>query len=166
VAWIFLVITGQSPLLHQPAEASFNDPAAWQHDEAFLIFELLDDAQAKARPMAEEPAHTLHELLEFPCITTIGEDHEQGHEAVAEHAQEQFGSIAILHAGGRNHCAEQRPVGVGEHMTLAALDLFARVVAAAQSRKLPAFDALAVDDSGAGQGVFLAAGVSWCATPR
>jgi len=51
-------------------------------------------------------------------------------------------------------------------MTLAALDLFARVVAAAQSRKLPAFDALAVDDSGAGQGVFLAAGVSWCATPR
>ncbi|MDB6137841.1 MAG: hypothetical protein JWO94_913 [Verrucomicrobiaceae bacterium] len=43
--------------------------------------------------MAEEPAHAPYELLKFPGITAIGENHQQGHEAVAEEAQEQPGPI-------------------------------------------------------------------------
>ncbi len=154
MAGILLVIARQTPLLHQPAEAALNDPASGQHDEALLVFELLDDAQAKARAVAEEPAHALHELLKLPGITTIGEDHQQVQEAVAEQAQEQLRAIAVLHACRGDHHAEHESIGVGEHMAFAALDLLARIVTAAQRRKLPAFDALAVNDSGAGHGVF------------
>ncbi len=85
----------------------------------------------KLAPCPEEPAHALHKLLELPGITAIGEDHEQPQQAVAEHAQEQFGSIAVLHAGGDDNHTEHESMGVGEHMAFAALDLFACIVAAA-----------------------------------
>jgi hypothetical protein len=153
VAGIFLVIRCQPPLLDQPGEALFDHPASRQYDEALLVFELLDDTQPKARAMAEEPAHALHKQLEFPGITAISEDHEQSPEAVAEQAQEQLGSIAVLYARSGGDHAQQQSIGIGEHMPFAALDLFACVVTTAQSRQLLAFDALAIDDSGAGEGV-------------
>lgn len=137
VAWTFLVIARQTPLFHQPAKAALNDPASRQHDEALLVFGFLDDDKPKTHAITKESAHALHELLKFAGIPTVGEDHQQPHEAVAKHAQTQPGSIAILNAGGRDHRAEQQSVGVGEHMALSPLDLFARVVTTAQSRKLP-----------------------------
>ena len=155
MAWILFVIAGQAPRPLQPAEAPLNDRASRQHDEALMVFEFLDDAKPKSRAKTEEPAHALHKLLKFACITLVSEDHERPQETVAEHAQEQSGSIAVLHACRGDHPAEQQSVGVGEHMALAPLDLFARVVTTVHRRKLPAFDALAVDDSGAGQGFIL-----------
>ncbi len=154
MAWVLLMVACQAALFDQPAETAFDDPASRQHDEALLVFEFFDDAQPKAGAVAKEPAHALHEFFELTRVSAVGEDHQQAHEAVAEHAQEQLGSIAILNAGRRDHRAQQKTIGVGEHMTLATLDFFARVIAATQRRKLPAFDTLAVDDSGAGHGVF------------
>ena len=87
MAWILLVIACESALFHQPAEAPFDDPAPWQHDEALLVFEFFDDAQPKTRAMAEEPTHALHELFELPRVAAVGEDHQQAQEAVAEQAQ-------------------------------------------------------------------------------
>ena len=134
MAWVLLVIAGEAALLDEPAEAALDDPAPRQHNEALLIFELLDDAQPKVRAMTEELAHAAHEGFEFACVATIGEDHEQAQQAVAEHAEEQLGTIAVLHAGGRDHHTEQQAVGVGERVAFAALDLFARIVTGAQSR--------------------------------
>lgn len=148
------MIAGQPPLLDQPAEAALNDPASWQHHKALLVLQFPDDAQGEARAVAEECAHALHELLELSGIAAVSEDHQQPQQAVAEHAQEQPGAITVLHAGRCDHHPQQQTLGVGERMTFAPLDLFAGIVTAAQSRKLPAFDALAVDDSGAGHGVF------------
>ena len=131
---VLLVVAGEAALLHQPAEAAFDDPTPWQHDEAFLIFELFDDAQREARTVTEEAAHVLHEDFEFPCIATIREDHQQAQQAVAEQAQQQLRAIAVLHACWRDHHTKQQAVGVGERMALAPFDLLARVIAAAYSR--------------------------------
>ncbi len=59
---VLFMIARQTALLHQPAEAAFDHPAARQHDEVLLVCELLDDAQPKARAMAEEAAPSLHRL--------------------------------------------------------------------------------------------------------
>ena len=110
--------------------------------------------------------HAAHELFELPCVAAVSEDHQQARETVAEQALEQLCAIAVLHARRSDDRTQEQPVGIGEHMALAALDLFACIVAAAQRQKLPAFDALAVDDSGAGHGVFLASAGVWCAAPH
>ena len=154
VARVLLVITGEAALLDQPAEAALDHPAPWQHDEAFLVFEFLDDAQGEVRAHAEEPAHVRNELFELSGVAAVGEDHQQAHQVVAKEAQEHFGSVAILHARRCDHHAEEQAVGVGQSVALAPFDLFACVVAAARGGELPAFDALAVDDPGAGRGVF------------
>ena len=134
VAGVLLVVAGEAALFHQPAEAALDDPAPWQHDEALLIFKLFDDAQSEACAMSEELARAAHEGFEFACVAAVGEDHQQAQQAVAEHAEQQLGTIAVLHAGGCDHHAEQQAVGVGERVAFAALDLFARIVTGAQSR--------------------------------
>ena len=116
------------------AEAALDDPAARQHDEVLLVFELLDDAQPEARAMPEEPAHALHERFEFACVAPISKDHQQAQQAVAKHAQQQLRTITVLHARWCDHHAEEQTACVGERMAFAALDLFACVVTAAQSR--------------------------------
>ena len=67
VAWVLLMVTCQAALLDQPAEAAFDDPAPRQHDEALLVFEFLDDAQAKARAMTKEPAMRCTNCSSFPA---------------------------------------------------------------------------------------------------
>ena len=134
MARILLVVAGEAALLDQPAEAALDDPAAWQHHEALLVFELLDDAQGKARGVAEELPHVLHEGFEFSGVATVGEDDEQAQQAVAQQAQEQLRAVTILHAGGRDHHAQEQAARVGDRVALAPLDLFARVVATAQRR--------------------------------
>ena len=151
---VLLVVAREPPLLDEPAEAALNDPAPGQHDEAFLIFELLDDAQGEAPAHAEELPHLGDKLFELPGVAAVGENHQQAQQAVAEEAQEHLGSVAILHARRCDHHAEKQAVGVGQSVALAAFDLLACVVAAARGGELPALDALAVDNPGAGPGVF------------
>ena len=76
---------------------------------------------------------------------------------MAEHTEQQLRAIAVLHARGRDHHAEEQAVGIGQGVAFAALDLFAGIVAAAQRRELPAFDALTVDDRAPGLGFFFSA---------
>ena len=47
-----------------------------------------------------------------------------------EDVEELFRSIAILHAGSRHHHRQDQPEGIDEDMSLAAFDLFARIIAA------------------------------------
>lgn len=135
MAGVLLVISCQSPLLNQPAEAALNDPAAWQHHEALLVLKLLDDAKGKAGCVTEQPAHVLHEGFKLSGVATVGEDHEQVQEAVSKQAEQQFRAVTIPHTGGcDHHHAQQQAVGVSECVALAPFDLFACVVAAAYSR--------------------------------
>lgn len=155
MALVLLVVACEATLLHQPAEAAFDDPAARQHNETLLIFKLPDDTHDEAGCVPEKPPHALHEGIEFASVTAVGEDDDQVQEAEAQQAEQQLRAVTMLHAGGRDHHAQEQAVGVGKRMALAASDHFARGVAAAQSWSLPAFDRLAVDDSGAGRGVLI-----------
>ena len=161
MAWILLVIARQPPLFHQPAKTSLDDPAPGQHDEALLIFEPLDDGKSKTCPLPKARSHGAHEGFEFSCVTAIRENDQQAQKLVAEHAQENFGTITVLHAGRCHNHAQQQAVGVCQRVAFASFDLFARVVAAAGCRELAALDALAVDDPCAGRGVFFNPARTW-----
>ena len=134
MARVLLMIAGQAALFDEPAEASLDDPTARQHDEALLVFELFDDAQPKTRAMTEESSHAMHEGFEFACVAAIGKDHEQTEHAVAKHAQQELRSISVLHARWRDHDAQQQAIGVGERVTLATFDFFARIITTTHSR--------------------------------
>ena len=71
MARVLLVVAREPALLDQPAETPLNDPAPGQHDEAFLVFELLDDAECKVRAHAEELGLT--EIAELPFLTPSSE---------------------------------------------------------------------------------------------
>ena len=154
MARVLLVVACEPPLLDQPAKTPLNDPTPGQHDEAFLIFKFLDDAQSEVRAHAEEPPHLNDKFLKLPCVAAVCKDHEQAQKAVAEHAQEHFGSVSILHARRCDHHAEEQAIGIGQSVAFAPFDLFTCVVAAACGGELPALDGLAVDDPCAGRGVF------------
>ena len=106
MAWVLLVVTCEAALLDQPAEAALNDPATWQHHEALLVFEFLDDSQGKVRCVTEYPPHVLHEDFELPGVAAVGKDHQQAQEAVTKQAQQQLRSVTILHVGWRDHHAQ------------------------------------------------------------
>ena len=118
------MVACQSALFEQPAKNALDTPATWQHDETFLIFEPLDDAQARACAVTREPPE----------------------------AQEQLPAIAARHACSSNHHVEHESIGIGEHISFAPFDPFPCVVTTVQSHRLPALEALAVDDSDARHG--------------
>jgi hypothetical protein len=78
MAGVLRVVAGQAALLDRPAEAA-----------------LYDHARPEARAMSEEPAHAAHEGSKFSCAITIGEDHEQAREAVAERTQERLRAVTV-----------------------------------------------------------------------
>ena len=53
-----LVVLGQTPPPAEPAECSFNDPPAGQHDEAFRARDAADNDQRDAEQEAGELAET------------------------------------------------------------------------------------------------------------
>lgn len=65
---------------------------------------------------------------EVPGIAGIGEDGFHERKTGAGPFQHALGAIAILNVGGVDLDREQAPVGVGQDVTLAPVNLLARVV--------------------------------------
>ena len=96
-----------------------------------------------------------HPEFALPCVAPIGKDDFQSQVEVGKETEQDFGSVAVLHAGGRDDHSEQVSLGICKDMAFAAIDLFTRIVAAAGGGyRVGAFDALTVDDGDAGRSVF------------
>ena len=83
----------------------------------------------------------------FRRIAAIGEDVAQPREGASDRAQKRGCAVAILDIRRMDDRADQQSAGVGEDVSLAALDLLAGVEAARTTR-LGGFDRLAIDHPG------------------
>jgi hypothetical protein len=75
------------------------------------------------RPQRPDPLH------QRPGLGPVHPEVSQPRIPVPEALQELCRAIAVLHTGGRHDHRQDQPEGIDEEVTLAAFDLFARVVA-------------------------------------
>lgn len=161
VTGIALVVADQTAAFDQPAEGALFDPAPRQQDKTAGGIAAFNDLQGQPAGVPKEHSHPLHTSLQLALIAAVGEDQAQAQEQMAKHTEENFGPVAVLHTGRGDHQTGQIAPGVGQQVALASFDLFAGIVAAAPGGcGVGTFDALAVDDRGAGYGVFLPPRVS------
>lgn len=116
-----LVVLAQASVSLEPPEGAFHDPSLGQDHEARHVVAALDDFQNPA-PELSRPVDQLS------GIAAIGPDQLQPGEAAFEFGQHQLGSIAVLNVGRMHHHGQHQAEGVYDDMTLAAVDLLARVV--------------------------------------
>ena len=88
----------------------------------------------------------------FTRIPAIGKDRAQPGEAVTDAGEHVGRTVAVLDIGGVDDRPDQEALGVGEDMTLPALDLLARIITPWPAA-LRGFDALAVDHPGRRRGL-------------
>src|ERR1035441_5826369 len=135
------VVAVEPAVAPEPTEGSFHYPASRQHLER-MEFVALHDFQGAA-PQVHGP------LDQRARVAAIGPDMSDAaaHRlALTEEAGQQLSSaIAVLEIGGQHRHQQQQANRVHQDVTLASVDLLARVVASLVAR-LRASDALAVDD--------------------
>ena len=129
----------------EPSQCAFDDPASGQDDKPLFGIGAFDDLDG---PFADPP-EGVPELV--ASISTIGEDMAQPREALDDLGQHQRRTVTVLDVGGVDYRMDEIAVGVGQDVALAALGLFARIIAP-RSAAFRGFDALAVDYPGAGRG--------------
>ena len=117
-----LVVANEAAGLHDPREAALDDPAAADDDKALCagraLHDFQDDVGLGLRP-ADEPAGV-------PAIGIDPFDEGEAWTGAAEHA---LGAVAVLNIGRVDLDRQQAPVGVGQDVPLAPVDLLAGVIA-------------------------------------
>ena len=117
-----LVVAGEAAVLHDPGEGPLDDPAPWQHLEAFgrrvAADDLQDDVRLGLRPFDEATR-----------IATVGISTLDEGIPLARARQHAFAAVSILDVGAMDIHREKPTVGVGQDVALAPGDLLARVVA-------------------------------------
>jgi len=117
-----LVVLAQPSVSSEPREGSFHDPSLGQDDESRHVVAALDDLQG---PPPESP-RPVDQLARLPAV---GPDQLQpGESALEQGRQHQLGPVAVLDVGRMHHHGQHHPQRVYDDMTLAAIDLLARVV--------------------------------------
>lgn len=129
----------QPPVAAKPDECSLDDRAPRKQAKASGLIGSLDDGK---RPLPH-PGEGRCQL--FASVTAIGEDVAQPGEEIADRRQHADRAVAMLDVGAVHLGADQEPVGVGDDVALAPVDLLAGVVPA-RPAALGSFDRLAVDD--------------------
>ena len=109
----------------------------------------LDDLDGPFADLLERASQFL------PRVGAVGENMTQPRGRFAEQGEESRRAVAILDPGLVNHESEQQAIGIGDDMTLAPVDLLARVIAT-RTAAFRGFHRLRVDHAGRGRG--LAAG--------
>ena len=120
-----LVILAQASETHQPGKGSFHDPALGQDVKTFEFVAAFDDLQAPAGQSA-------HPGDELSRVTAISPNELQPAKAVKHKPLEnQLRSVAILQACAVDDHRQKQAQCIHDQVALAALDLLARIVAAA-----------------------------------
>ncbi len=154
VAGFALVIAHEAAGFHEPAKGALHHPALRQQLKSFRLVATFDDFERQAG-VPEEGSHLLHPGFQFSLIAAVRVDQPHAQKQMAEQTEQDLGSVPVLHAGGADVDAQEQPLGIGQDMAFASFDFLPRIVtAAAGPDGVRALDALAVDDPGAGQGVF------------
>jgi len=119
-----LVIAHQSPLAHQPAEGSLDDPAVRQNLESFGVIGAFYNLD---RQFMAKPLDPLGEV--FPGVATIHPEDAQPSEPAQDAAQQQLRAVAFSGAGRSNGHAEHQPQSIHQQVAFAAFDPLAGVKA-------------------------------------
>ena len=98
----FLVVLGQAAPSAEPAERSFNDPSAWEHDEAGGPGDTADDDQRQAEQEAGDQDGE-------PVVDAVGEHDPEPAVEVLDLLQQIPGAVGILNIGGVDDDAQQKP---------------------------------------------------------
>lgn len=137
------VVAGQAAVVHEPAEGAFDDPAAWQDVEAADVGGALDDLEVDA-----EAGGVFHG---FGLVAVVGPGFGDGGVLFRDSCQELGAGGGVVDACGGDSDGEQEAEGVGDDVSLASGDFLGRVDSLAGERDGGGgFDALAVDQAGAG----------------
>ncbi len=118
--WQKLVILTQSAIAIEPPQRPLDNPTFGEHFEALGASGALDDLQVD-RAMGPQCPHPVHER---PSIGCVSPDPSQAGKLMPEALQQTFGSVSILHTGGRDRYGEDEPKRIDEEVSLAPFDLF------------------------------------------
>ena len=118
-----LVVLGQAAPSAEPAERSFNDPSAGEHDEAGGPGDTADNDQRQAKEEASDQDGD-------PVIDAVGEHDLEPAVEVLDLLQQIPGAVSILNISGVDDDTEQETRGIDPDMALAAFDLLGGIVAA------------------------------------
>ena len=94
-------VLGEPSAAAEPGEGPLHDPALAQGHEA-RAFTALDDLQ----PPAAGPGHRLRGCLAL--VGTVGKEHLDEREQPTRRAQEGYGPVAVLDAGGMDSGAQEQ----------------------------------------------------------
>ena len=150
------VVFDEASASGQPGKAAFDDPAARLDGKSLGGLGAAHDLQMQfaVRTQLFDPGN------ELARVTRVGPDFGEATKTEFGPAQQRFGTVAILHAGGRDFHAEQPTERVGQEVPFASFDLLVGGVAA-RAALAGGLDALAVEER-RGRGFFFPAlGRAW-----
>jgi hypothetical protein len=138
------IIAHQSPVVHQPAESAFYDPATRQYVEALGGIGTFDDLDGQFGTKFLDP------LGEgFSGVAAIHPQNAQPGEPTQDASQQSLGSLAFGGVGGGDGRPQHQSQSIHQQMPLAAFDALAGVIANAPT-VTGRFDTLTVQDGGGG----------------
>src|SRR5260370_16619555 len=139
-----LVVAGQAPVSHQPAEGTFHDPAAFD-DLVGVRAGALDEVEGDAGGF-------VHPVPQRLAVVAGGGAHElQCGDQQDQAADHEPGAGLVAGAGGGDGQGQRPALGVHDEAPAAAFDLFPAVVAAGRGGPgVCAFYDLGIDDAGGG----------------
>ena len=109
-----LIVTGESPETCRPGKRAFEDPTAWQQDEAPLGFRVLDDLQSDAVRLGR-----FGRSIAGVALVHIGQFHRVTGDRL-HLASELLHLLPLLSRGRGDHQRQQVPQRVHRHMRLGA----------------------------------------------
>ena len=121
---IALEIAGQTAIAADPSQSSLDHPSLWQDNKSLGFVGSFDDLDLPVAGFCSGGPNAR------PLIASVGVDtFDEGKQSPGPLVENQGGTVAILDAGGMNSDVQQEAKRVDEDVSLAALDLFARVEA-------------------------------------
>lgn len=141
------VVTGQAAGAHQPGVGPLDDPSSGEDLEDRSFVGAFDD-------LDQDPEVVLGERQELAGIAPIGPDQHDRGRLHLRSLQHQSAAVAVLQPGAGHHHDDQQAEGVGHDVSLASVDLLARVIAAGPlADGVGTLHALGVHDARAGHRV-------------
>jgi hypothetical protein len=117
-----LVVLGEAAPSSEPSEGSFNDPAAWQDDEAGPGDAAHDDERQAEQEAGEQDRD--------PVVDAVGEHRSEPAVQRLDPAQQAPRAVGVLDVGGVDDDSQQQTGGVDRDVAFAAPDLLAGIIAA------------------------------------